>query len=357
MITLSYQEAVKEYLTVHLKPLVTAIDIDSSYPEAVLKGLGKHGFYGSPETPSREVFTKTLGLIEETAAICGSTAFSLWCHMAAMIYVRNAVSSYLRKEILPLLASGDVLGATGLSNPLKYYAGMESILLHATPVRGGYLVNGFLPYVSNLGQGHWFGIIAQVDENKRIAAFVPCAAEGLKIIERKDFLGLNGSATYNCRFQDVFIPEKWLIDEDADAFVRRIRGEFVLDQAGIGFGITRAAISGIRALKDKQGGVNQFLRQQPDELEERLEALRGKAYGLIDSHHNTTDYCDDVIQIRLGSSYLTLDAANAGMLHAGGGAYVNKSNASRRLREAYFVAVVTPAVKQLEKVSLVGWAH
>jgi hypothetical protein len=37
------------------------------------------------------------------------------------------------------------------------------------------------------------------------------------------------------------------------------------------------------------------------------------------------------------------------MLHAGARAYVDGSIYSRRLRESYFMAIVTPATKHLEK--------
>ena len=38
------------------------------------------------------------------------------------------------------------------------------------------------------------------------------------------------------------------------------------------------------------------------------------------------------------------------MLHAGARAYVHGSSPERKLREAYFVAIVTPALKHLRKM-------
>jgi alkylation response protein AidB-like acyl-CoA dehydrogenase len=46
---------------------------------------------------------------------------------------------------------GETLGGTGMSNPMKSFAQIESLLLKATPVDGGYRINGTLPWVSNLG--------------------------------------------------------------------------------------------------------------------------------------------------------------------------------------------------------------
>ena len=59
--------------------------------------------------------------------------------------------------MLPQLASGEVLGGTGMSNPMKYFAAIESLALEGEAVAGGFRVSGRLPWVSNLGPGHVFG--------------------------------------------------------------------------------------------------------------------------------------------------------------------------------------------------------
>jgi alkylation response protein AidB-like acyl-CoA dehydrogenase len=43
-------------------------------------------------------------------------------------------------------------------------------------------------------------------------------------------------------------------------------------------------------------------------------------------------------------------AAHASMLHAGARGYLKSSPVQRRMREAYFVGIVTPATKQLRKM-------
>ncbi len=356
MTKIAQEQSVHDLLVERLVPLVTSIDADSVYPESFLRFLGAAGMFSQPGGSEQQIWKKTLNLIEETAVVCGSTAFSIWCHTTAMVYVRNGHSSFLKNEILPKMVRGEVLGATGLSNPMKFYAGMESLRLQAEPIANGYIVSGFLPFVSNLGTGNWFGVIAKVNADHRIMMFIPCAAEGLQINERTEFLGLNGSATYNCHFQHVFVPERWVLAEDADVFIKKIRPEFVLNQAGMGIGLARSVIHGIRRLQEKQGGANQYLIPQPAELEERLTELRERAYQFVQSDWSSPDDLREVIKVRLDSSYLALDAANAGMLHHGGAAYLKRSNSSRRLREAYFIALVTPAVKQLEKILKVGWS-
>ena len=65
---------------------------------------------------------------------------------------------------------------------MKSYARIENLLLKATPrAEGGYVVNGTLPWVSNLGSDHYCGAIAQlVDEAGRtMSEIVAAAGRGL----------------------------------------------------------------------------------------------------------------------------------------------------------------------------------
>ena len=58
-----------------------------------------------------------------------------------------------------------------------------------------------------------------------------------------------------------------------------------------------------------------------------------------------------IIELRLAGGEASVAAANAAMLHFGARGYVAAHRAQRRLREAWFIAIVTPATKQLGKCS------
>ena len=48
-------------------------------------------------------------------------------------------------------------------------------------------------------------------------------------------------------------------------------------------------------------------------------------------------------------SEFSLQAGNAAMMHLSAKGYLSNNAAQRRLREAYFIAIVTPAIKHLRK--------
>jgi alkylation response protein AidB-like acyl-CoA dehydrogenase len=61
------------------------------------------------------------------------------------------------------------------------------------------------------------------------------------------------------------------------------------------------------------------------------------------------DFMRRVLQVRLDAAHLALAASQAAMLHAGARGYIENSPEHRRLREALFVAIVTPSIKHLRQ--------
>jgi alkylation response protein AidB-like acyl-CoA dehydrogenase len=104
-------------LNQHLRPRVKEIDEQGVYPGDILKLLGQQGYYSF-------ALSDNLELIREVATVCMSTAFVVWCQAAAIRFVHEGNSDDLKRELLPSLLAGEVLGGTGISNAMKYYAGM-----------------------------------------------------------------------------------------------------------------------------------------------------------------------------------------------------------------------------------------
>lgn len=330
-----------------LKPFVKKVDEEAFYARDYLQALGEAGFLNSSYKSDQEVLFDEIELVKETAKVCMTTAFCLWCHLASLTYIRKTNNSELRKKVLPGLENGEVLGATGLSNPMKFYAGLEKLHLQAKRVDGGYIINGVLPAVSNLGENHWFGAIAGVSENEEVMVFVNTSNESISLKERANYIGLNGSATFSCRFNDVFVPDHEVIARDARTFVDQIRPIFVIYQIPLGVGVMESAVVGIDKVCAKQNGCNRYLQTQSQHIQQNIEAIEQTLEQIVKSNQYETK---EICKLRLQTAYDTLAAVQANMLHNGSAGYVNGSAPSRKLREAYFFANLTPTVRQLEKM-------
>jgi alkylation response protein AidB-like acyl-CoA dehydrogenase len=69
-----------------------------------------------------------------------------------------------------------------------------------------------------------------------------------------------------------------------------------------------------------------------------------------DPFNTSESYWRQVVELRLNLGEASVAAAHAAMLHCGARGYLKSHRVQRRLREAYFVAIVTPATKQLRKM-------
>jgi alkylation response protein AidB-like acyl-CoA dehydrogenase len=336
-----------EIINEHLKPHIRQIDEHVFYPKEFLNAIGKAGFFNSNKIQKELVSYKDIYLIEETANYCMTTAFTIWCHLAALASVRLSNNPGIKNDLLPLLESGEVIGGTGLSNALKYYAGLEPIRINAKRTEGGYTISGNLPSVSNLDEDHWFVIIASLNPNQRIMCMIPVKLEGLVLESKTDFIGLNGSATYSCYFNNVFIPDKWILTEEADEYIQQLRPILTLYQIPLGIGISQAAIESIVKNHSKNIEVNQHVKPQPKELIDEIQCIRKNTY----AHAKATDLTiiwKEILRTRLEIAKITLKVVQADMLYAGGQGYLQGSDSFRRLREAYFIANLSPTIKHLE---------
>ncbi|RTL71825.1 MAG: acyl-CoA dehydrogenase [Hyphomicrobiales bacterium] len=339
-----------------LAPLVKAIDEDHFYPADVLHKLGDAGAYASHVTAlngGRLDLAASIKAMSIVGRECLSTAFCVWCQSTFAWYADNTENAALRERYAAAGGSGRQLGGTGLSNPMKAFFEIEKVRLKGTRVAGGYVVRGMLPWVSNLGPDHVFGTIFETDDPtpRRVMVMIPCNHPGVSIVPTGEHLALDGTGTYSVQIRDAFLGDDLVLADPAEPYVKKVRQGFILLQMGMAFGVIRGCIDIQRQMQPSLGHVNKFLDDQPDELEAALETAEAECWELAQSPLDESGgRWRRTLEARLRGADLSLRAAQAAMLFSGARGYVEAGAAQRRLREAYFVAIVTPATKQLKKM-------
>jgi alkylation response protein AidB-like acyl-CoA dehydrogenase len=346
--------AVKDIVRDQLTPLVGDID-RGTYPEQVIRNLGAVGAYGQHVPVDGAPFSlqTAIDAMSIVGEACLSTAFCVWCQDALGWYVAASANDALKQKLLPQVSAGAVLGGTGLSNPVKHFSGIEPLRLKGRRVDGGYVVKGVLPWVSNLGADHHFGAVFEVEgkPGRFAMAIVPCASEGLTLSQNTQFVALDGTRTFAVQMRDVFLPDEVIVADPIDEYLKRIRAGFVLLQAGMAFGLIQGAIDLMEQARTSLHHVNKYIPEQPEQFREQLAGMRALVAKLCETPFETDPgYWRQVLEARLVAGDATVAAAHAAMLHQGARGYVSTGAAQRRLREAYFVAIVTPATKQLRKM-------
>ncbi|CAN5248140.1 acyl-CoA dehydrogenase family protein [soil metagenome] len=344
---------------------VDAIDRQGHYPLDVLRQLGAIGAMSAhleaPAGPGD--YGLAIRAMAEASRICGATGFMMWCQAVCGLYMQQSGNPALMGAALQRHASGASLGGTALSNPMKSYAQIESLLLKATPVEGGYRVSGTLPWISNLGADHCCGAIAAVTDDaaapgsddtpaasREVMFLLRCNAPGVEMRECPSFSAMEGTGTYALRLKDHFVGVGEIIADPARPYIARIRAAFVMLQCGMAVGITQGAIDSMWAVETQLGHVNQFLEDRPDALQAELDALTARVMAQARTPFDgSREFFIDVLDARAHGAELCLRAAQSALMHQGARGYLLSSAVQRRVRESHFVAIVTPAIKHLRK--------
>ena len=341
-----------------LAELADDIDRRGIYPKSVLQRLGELGALKAHIADGQRPADYGLAIrtMTEVARVCGATGFMVWCHDVCGVYMEQSGNPALQGMRLAKHNSGETLGATGMSNPMKTFAGIETFLLHARKVEGGWRVNGTLPWVSNLGPDHYFGAVADIvssdDEaaESEIMFIVQCGAEGVELRNCPSFSAMEGTNTWAVRLTEYFVSADLLIADPVRPFIGRIRAAFILLQTGMGLGVAQGAIDSMWKVERTLGHVNEFLDDRPDDLQAELDDLTARIMQLAKTPFGSDkEFLIDVLDARAHASELALRAAQSALLHQGARGYLMTSDVQRRVRESHFVAIVTPAIKHLRK--------
>jgi alkylation response protein AidB-like acyl-CoA dehydrogenase len=330
----------------------SANDIDQGhYPLAAMRSLGEAGAFNAHLGGSRACFADAISAMQSISRGCGSTGFLTWCHDVCGLYLEQSENPALIERI-PAHASAKTFGGTALSNPMKTFAGIETMLLKAEKIGSGYIVNGSLPWVSHIDKGQYCGAIAEVvgtdGTSSHEIMFLLEVNESVTLKDCPVFSGMEGTSTKGIVLNNYEVTDDLLIADPAKTLIAKIRAAFVLLQTGFGTGVIDGSIRSIIEVEEALGHVNQFLHNRPDELKAEFDELKSKIHTLAQSpFESDKQYLIDVLDVRAHTSELALKASQSALLHQGARGYLMSSAPQRRIREAHFVAIVTPAIKHL----------
>src|ERR1700681_1666792 len=125
----SIAEQVATIARKNLAPMAAAIDAGTVYPEELLHRLGDGGAWGSHGATNGAADLRcAIHSISALGEVCGATAFMAWCQNTLVWYAANSTNPALA-GFTNDVATGKILGGTGLSNPMKSFFGIESLTI------------------------------------------------------------------------------------------------------------------------------------------------------------------------------------------------------------------------------------
>jgi alkylation response protein AidB-like acyl-CoA dehydrogenase len=247
------QSAVRAFAEGEIAPHVSEWDEKSEFPHEVVKKLGAMGLLGV-------IFPESLGgagmgyveyvlAIEELSRVDGSVGIIVAAHNSLCTnHIMLGGNDEQRKRWIPKLASGEWLGAWGLTEP---GSGSDAGGARTSAVKKGdaWVLNGSKTFITNGGHADCAVVLAVTDKEKGtrggISAFVvERGTKGFRPGRKENKLGLRASDTSELIFEDCEIPAENLVGKEGDGFKDAMR---VLDGgrisiAALSLGMARGAL-------------------------------------------------------------------------------------------------------------------
>ncbi|MGC1298529.1 MAG: acyl-CoA dehydrogenase [Alloacidobacterium sp.] len=243
---------IRDFARREILPNVMKWDEASEFPADVVKQLGQMGLMGMifpVEYGGAGLgYVDYMTAIEELSAVDGSIGIIVAAHNSLCSnHIFLAGNEEQRRKYIPKLASGEWLGAWGLTEP---NSGSDAAGAKTTAVRKGdkWVLNGNKTFITN---GHYADVavvIAVTDKTQGthgLSAFVvKKGTPGFRPGKKENKLGLRASDTSELIFEDCEIPAENLLGKLGEGFIDSMR---VLDGgrvsiAALSLGIARGAL-------------------------------------------------------------------------------------------------------------------
>ena len=236
------RDNVRDYCQKSLMPRILESNRNETFHPEIFKEMGELGILGATikgygcagiNYVSYGLITREIERVDTSYRSTFSVQSSL-----SMYAIYNFGSEEQKDELLPRMATGELVGCFGLTEP---DAGSDpgSMLSRAKKVEGGYKLNGSKTWITNAPIADIFVIWAK-DEQGVLRGFI--ARKDFKGLETQPMQGkfaLRASITGQVFMSDVFIP-----DDHVLPLAQSFRGPFTclnMARYGIAWGVLGAA--------------------------------------------------------------------------------------------------------------------
>ncbi|ADY27834.1 acyl-CoA dehydrogenase (plasmid) [Deinococcus proteolyticus MRP] len=297
--------------------------------------------------------TEAIEALASVAERSLTAAFVGWGQRTFIEYLLTGRSAGpLREQLLPGLLSGEIAGASGLSNAMKFLSGIEQISLSGRPDAAGWTVDGALPWVTNLrtqDQGFWAAamVAAPAGSPHPLVAVSPAHTPGLTRTPDLDLVALRGSATAQLRFEQAQVAEHHVLDPDAADYLPRVRPAFLGLQLALPLGLASRSLAEARARLARFD--TSVLHGPVADTQAELDALSRQLHSGLAAGKFVKD-CAELFRLKVALVETASRAVDLELQATGGLAYLSgrADGLMRRWREQAFLPLITPSVVQLQ---------
>ncbi len=256
------KESIRNFVQKEIQPFVQESDEKGKWPEEWTKKLAEMGLLGIviPTEYQGAGYSNVdyVIILEEISKVDASVGLVVAAHNSLCSnHINLFGSEEQKKRYLTRLASGQTLGAWGLTEP---EAGSDAAALKTKAVKKGshWVLNGTKLFITNASVAEISVVIAVTDPEKGrkgISAFIlEKGMEGFRPGKKEDKLGIRAADTSELILEDVEVPAENMIGEEGKGYRQAMT---ILDGgrvsiAGFSLGIAAGALeSSLKYAKER----------------------------------------------------------------------------------------------------------
>ncbi|MCG3089092.1 acyl-CoA dehydrogenase family protein [Sporosarcina cyprini] len=352
---LMIRRTMKEFADEVVAPGAIERDRTKAFPLAIFKQLGEMGMMGLPfpeDYGGAGADTISFAIVtEELSRACASTGITYSAHISLGGAPLHLFGTEEQKEkYLTPICTGESFGAFGLTEP---NAGSDAGGTQTAAVEDGddFVINGSKVYITNASHAKHLALTAVTGmENgkKEISAIiVPTDAEGFKVIDNYEKMGLHASNTTELVLENVRVPKENLLGKRGEGFRQFL---VTLDGGRIGIGAMAVGIAQAaydKALKyakeRKQFGkalaefqVTQF---KLADMALKIELARNMVYKAAWLKDQGRPFTKEAAMCKLYASEIAMEVADEAIQIHGGYGYMKEYEVERYMRDAKLLEI------------------
>jgi alkylation response protein AidB-like acyl-CoA dehydrogenase len=343
------RKTIREFAEKEIAPNVMKWDEASQFPMETIKELGRLGMLGIIFPPdycgAGMGYIEYVIAIEELSRVDGSVGIIVAAHTSLCSnHIFIAGNEGQRKTYIPKLATGEWIGAWGLTEP---GSGSDAGGARCSAVRKGnrWVLNGTKTFITNGHYADVMVVIAVTDKTAHthgLSAFVvEKGTKGFRAGKKENKLGLRASDTSEMVFEDCEIPAENLLGKEGDGFIDAMRvldgGRISIAALGLGMaqGAYEAALKYSKQREQFGKPISEFqaIQWKLADLATEIDAARlltNRAAWMKDNGMKTTL---ESSMAKLYTSEVAVKAANEGVQIHGGYGFIKDYPAEKFYRD------------------------
>lgn len=348
-------QMVRDFAEKEIRPNMKKWDDDEIFPVDTMKKMGELGLLGIyiPEEYGGSGFGyfEYATALMELGRVCGGVGLSVAAHNSLCtghIYYHG--SEEQKKKYLPKLATGEWIGAWGLTEP---NTGSDAMRMKTTAVKDGeyWVINGAKNWITHGLSGDVAVVLVRtgdlLDSNGITAFIIEKGTPGFSAVKIKEKFGVRASETAELIFDNVRVHESQVIGQVGQGFKQAMQ---ILDGgrisiAALSCGVARGAYeSAVKYSKEREQfgqSISNFqaIAFKLADMATQVEAAEMLTFQAAYLKNNKKPLTKQGAFAKYYASEVAVKCGNEAMQIMGGYGYTKEYPAEKFLRDARLMTI------------------